>query len=69
MAESIKEQLFEAWRDWDLELENPAEKQADKDRLNELTDQYKKETGSSASRTLVRFYLREEYAEWRLKND
>jgi len=68
MEKSTKEQLFEAWREWDCELENAQKKQAAKERLDQLTDQYKKETKSGAARVLVRMWLRDEYAEWRIKN-
>lgn len=69
MAKSTKEQLFETWREWDLEVNDSRKKRSAKERLDTLTDEYKKETNSGAARVFVRFYLREEYAAWRMKND
>ncbi len=68
MAKSTKEQLFEAWREWDLEMTDPQKKRAAKERLDGLTDEYKTATNSGAARVLVRLWLREEYADWRMKN-
>lgn len=68
MAKKSKERLFEAWREWDLEINDPRKKRAAKERLDELTDEYKRETNSGAARVLVRLWLREEYADWRMKN-
>jgi hypothetical protein len=68
MAKSTTERLFEAWREWDLEVYDPEKKHAAKQRLDQLTDEYKEQTKSGAARVLVRFWLREEYADWRMKN-
>jgi hypothetical protein len=68
MAKTTKDRLFEAWREWDLEMTSPQEKRAAKERLDQLTDEYKKEINSGASRAIARFYLHEEYADWRMKN-
>jgi hypothetical protein len=69
MANDTKERLFEAWREWDCELEDLDKKQAAKERLDQLTDRYRDDNKKGGSRTLTRFYLRKEYAKWRLEND
>jgi hypothetical protein len=68
METDTKERLFEAWSEWDLEIDDPTKKEAARDRLNDLIDLYRQETGITAARFLVRFYLRDEYADWRIKN-
>jgi hypothetical protein len=66
--DDLKERLFQAWKDWDLEMEDFAKKRAAKDTVDALIDQYRQQSGSGASRTLAMFYLRDEYADWRISN-
>jgi len=68
MAKSTKEQLFEAWREWDLELANCDKNKSAKERFDQPTDLYRKEEKKGASRAITRFYLRKEYAAWRREN-
>lgn len=65
---NAKEQMFAAWREWDIELSDFARKQKARADLNAAIDAYKAESKSDSPRWAIMFYLRDEYAEWRIDN-
>jgi hypothetical protein len=67
--EALKEDIFRAWKDWDLEVEEIDAKNAAKKRVEAAIDKYKEEINSKGARWS--FYIRfgPEYADWRREND